>query len=282
MLPLVLLSLVIMSASLLGVLGIWHYAGSFIEKHLKFFVSFSAGIFLAVSYQLIAETFEIADTPLDAFLWIGGGVLGTLILFYILPAFHHHHDTSEESHPHSRLDARRILISDGVHNIGDGVLLTTTFLANPFLGMLTAGSIFVHELVQETSEFFVLREAGYKIKKALTVNLLVSTTILIGSLGSYFLLDTFAALQAPLLGIAGGSFLVVVLHDLIPHSVRHSKTKTHYATHALWFFVGVLVILSINMIVPGHVHEGEHVEHGHEEEEYPEHGHENTHHEHDH
>lgn len=275
MFTVILLSLLIMSASLVGVIGVWRFAGSIIERNLKFLVSLSAGVFLAVSYALIIETIHLSSTPLMGFIWIGTGVIGVFTLFQILPAFHHHHDEKEESHRHSRIDARRILFSDGIHNIGDGVLLTSTFLANPILGALTAGSIFIHELVQETSEFFVLRQAGFSIRKALTLNLLVSATILLGSLGAFYLLDTFAAIQAPLLGIAAGSFLVVVFYDLIPHSVRHSKTRTHYLSHIAWFCAGVLIILGINALVPGHVHEEAH-------EEESAHAHEEEHHDHDH
>ncbi len=92
--------------------------------------------------------------------------------------------------------------------------------------------MFVHELVQEVSEFFVLKQAGYSTKKALLTNFAVSSTILIGSIGGTFLLDTFSELELPLMGIAAGAFLVVVFQDLIPHSVRKAKAKASHLKHA--------------------------------------------------
>ena len=47
-----------MLASLGGVISVWKKAGRLIEKNLSLLVSFSAGVFLIVSYQLGVETIE--------------------------------------------------------------------------------------------------------------------------------------------------------------------------------------------------------------------------------
>lgn len=232
-----------MLASLSGVLFIWNKLGNFIEKNLSFLVSFSAGVFLFVTYLLTEEVFHHSESLSYGIFWIIIGIVIFYSLFKLLPEFHHHHDEAEEhDHPHSKIDARRILVSDGVHNIGDGILLATSFAAGPGVGLITTLSIFVHEFVQEVSEFFVLRQTGFNTKKALVLNFLVSATILIGGIGSYFLFETFEALEVPLLAISAGSFLVVVVNDLIPNSIRHSKNKTHYLKHFVWFILGLLIM----------------------------------------
>lgn len=247
MTDIVLYALLVMLASLVGVFTVWKQAGKVIEKNLSFLVSFSAGVFLVITYQLAHETLEHASTPISGFIWVIIGALGIWLFFKFLPHFHHHHDEHEEDDTtHSHIDARRILVSDAIHNLGDGILLATAFTVSGGLGVATAISIFIHELVQEVSEFFVLRQAGYSIKRALTVNFFISGTILIGALGGTFLLDTFEMFEVPLLGIAAGSFFIVVLHDLIPHSVRASVKKTHYLKHALWFLVGLLLMTLVN------------------------------------
>jgi zinc transporter ZupT len=162
----------------------------------------------------------------------------------------------EEDHAHSKIDARKILISDGIHNVADGILLGASFAVSSYLGMITALSILIHEIVQEVSEFFVLKEAGYSTKKALITNFLISATILIGSIGSFFLLENFEMLEAPILGIAAGSFLVVVFHDLIPHSVRISAHHKQFTKHFIWFAIGLIIMLSLNSLV-GHSFEPE-------------------------
>lgn len=257
MLELVIFSLIVMLASLAGVVSVWKHAGAFIERHLRFLVSFSAGVFLIITFNLVAEVSELADSLNDALFWIGIGIVGIWLLFKLLPSFHHHHDEHEEDHAHSPIDARRIIAGDAMHNIGDGILLAAAFTVSTAFGAITAISIFIHELVQEVSEFFVLRQAGYSTKKALVLNFFVSGTILIGALGSFFLVESFEALELPLLGIAAGSFLVVILYDLVPHSVRTSKTKTHYLIHLMWFLLGVVLMLGINLVVDEGVHEEE-------------------------
>lgn len=245
-------SLVVMLASLVGVVAVWKQAGTFIEKNLGFLVSFAAGVFLFVSYSLSLEVIEHADSVGAGLMWIILGALAVLVVFKFLPHFHHHHDEKEEGeHVHSVIDARRILLSDGLHNVGDGILIAASFAVSPVVGLIAGVSILVHELVQEVSEFFVLRQAGLSVKKALLTNFVISGTILVGALGGYFLLENFEVLELPLLGLAAGSFLIVVVHDLIPHSVRSSETKTHYLKHAGWFFAGLVLMFVVGLFA-GH------------------------------
>jgi zinc and cadmium transporter len=274
------LSLLIMSASLSGVFFLWKSAGAFIEKNLRYLVSFSAGVFLFVTYLLMIEVFEHTTNLYQATTWIVAGILLMIFLFTFLPRFHHHHDEREEhGHTHDKLDARKILLSDGIHNIGDGILLATAVMVSPMFGLLTALSIFVHEFVQEVSEFFVLRQSGYSTKKSLILNFFVSGTILIGAVGSFLLFETFKFLEVPLLGIAAGSFLVVVINDLIPQSIRHSSNKTKFAKHFTAFLVGIALIFFVSSFTThSHDHDHDHEHEIHDEDEHDENHHEEAHH----
>jgi len=231
-------AVLIMFASLVGVFSVWRRAGRVVERHLSLLVSFSAGVFLVIAYQLGIEALEHSHTFRFGLFWIIIGVLTVWLLFKFLPSSHHHHDETLETHPHSRLDARRIMVSDALHNLGDGIFLAASF----------ALSIFVHELVQEMSEFFVLRQAGYSAKSALVLNFAISATILPGALGGFFLLESFEILKVPLLGLASGAFLVVVFHDLIPNSIRASKHDSFYWRHLLLFLIGVVSMSIVNIL----------------------------------
>ncbi|OHB10414.1 MAG: hypothetical protein A3H60_00255 [Candidatus Zambryskibacteria bacterium RIFCSPLOWO2_02_FULL_44_12b] len=241
-------SILIILASLVGVVSVWYKVGRVIERRLSLLVSFSAGVFVIIAYYLGREATEHAPTFGRGLLWVIAGALLLWLLFKFLPSFHHHHDEGFGGHSHNRLDARRIMTSDAIHNLGDGMLLAASFAVSSTLGALTALSIFIHELVQEMSEFFVLRQAGYSTKRALGLNLVISTTILLGALGGYFLLESFETIEVPLLGFASGAFFVVVFHDLIPHSVRASRQKNLYFSHFLWFLIGALVMLAVNIL----------------------------------
>ena len=247
MIEILLYSVLIMLASLVGVFSVWRRAGRAIERNLNLLVSFSAGVFIVIAYQLGIEVVEHSATLGSGLVWIVIGLLTVWLLFKFLPSSHHHHDEASETHPHSRLDARRIMASDALHNLGDGILLATSFAVSSSLGMLTALSIFVHELVQEISEFFVLRQAGYSTKSALILNFAISATVLLGALGGFFLLESFETLEVPLLGLASGAFLVVVFHDLIPHSVRSSRHENLYWRHLLWFLIGAVLMFAVSI-----------------------------------
>lgn len=242
-----------MSASLIGVISVWKRFGLIIEKNLHYLVSFSAGVFLFITYELGHETIEHFPTFFEGIMWVAIGIIASFTLFKLLPKFHHHHDNEHADHNHSRIDARRVMVGDGIHNIGDGILLVASFSVSTALGITTTISIFIHELIQEISEFFVLKQAGLSTYRALMLNFITSSTILIGAIGGYFLFERFEAIEGPLLGITGGVFLTIVMHDLIPHSIQSMKNNRHILRHLYWFALGIIVISIASAIIP-HLH----------------------------
>lgn len=242
-------SLVIMLASFSGKFIVWKQAGPIVERNLHFLVSFAAGVLLVVLYGLAMEIVELAGSLSAGLPWIVIGAVAVLIAFRFLPQFHHHHE-SRGDHTHSKIDANRILLSDGIHNISDGVVIVASFAASPFLGIISTVSILVHEVLQEISEFFVLKEAGLPTNKALFYNFLTSATILIGSIGGYFLLESFDMLEIPLLSLAAGSYLIVVFHDLLPHSFGAALERGHYVKHIVFFLLGLSAMLALTIVLP--------------------------------
>jgi zinc and cadmium transporter len=244
----------VMTASLSGKLVTVRFLGDIIERNLSFLVSFAAGVLLVVVYGLFQEVVEHAGSLRMGLPWIVAGALCILVAFRYVPNFHHHHDESAGEHAHDTIDANRVLMSDAIHNTTDGIVLAAAFSASPLLGLMTTASVFLHELVQEVSEFFVLRQAGLSTARALFLNFLASSTILVGALGGYFLIEQFEALELPMLGIAAGSYLIVVFHDLIPHSIRTSTKGIEYVKHLSWFFAG-LALMAIVVTLFSHGHE---------------------------
>src|SRR3989338_4332454 len=82
-------------------------------------------------------------------------------------------------------------------------------------------------------------EPAFPCAPLLIYNFFVSSTILIGSIGGYFLLEQFRAFEVPLLGLAAGSYLIVVFHDLVPHSIDSARERGHYGRHVVFFAAGV-------------------------------------------
>ena len=143
-----------------------------------------------------------------------------------------------------------MLLGDAVHNFGDGLLLSPAFAVDVHLGIIATLGILVHEFVQEVSEFFVLREAGYSTKQALIRNFLISTTILGGAALGYFA-ASFQKLVGPILGLAAGALLYVVFRDLIPRSIKAYKNDRKRLKHIGMAILGAIIILVLNSLVEG-------------------------------
>src|SRR3989344_7264523 len=236
MLELLFASFFVMLASLAGVISLWGWARGFIERNLHLLLSFAIGVCVVFAYQLAGEALGHGGV-IAWLMWIVAGAVVISLVCALLPHGHKHGE-----HEHAHIDAHRMLVTDGIHNAGDGIFLAAAFAVSPVLGFASAISVFVHEFLQEIAEFFVLRDAGYGVRRALGLNFLVSSTILVGAAGGYFLLDTFAAMEGPLLGIATGGMLVVIFYDLLPHALRDVSRTRHYFEHLLSFLLGAMLM----------------------------------------
>lgn len=239
-----------MVASLLGIITIWKQAGSFVEKHLHYLVSFAAGVFLVLVFFLSEEVLTGATSIITGLFWIIMGLISITLLIKILPEGHHHHQ-EDEGEPHTKLDARRLIIGDSLHNTGDGILLAGAYLTSSALGVAVTVSILFHELIQGISEFFVLKQAGFDTRDALKINFATASTILIGSVGGYFFLGEFQVLEIPVLGIATGALLALLIQDLLPHSLKHAKDKKCITNHILAALVGAIIMYGIFTLTQG-------------------------------
>lgn len=271
-------ALIVMLTSLSGVVFVGKVARDFLETRLPFLVSFSAGVFLVTAGAIALEVFHVVDSLLGGVALIVVGYILAYLLHFLLPETHHHHDPAcKQKHT-----ARKLIIGDALHNIADGVIIVTSFSVSVELGLLATVSIVIHEALQEISEFFVLRQAGYSVTKALAINFAVSSTILIGvGLGALALASP--ALEGLLLGVSAGFFLHVVAHDLLPRRLK-LETASEFPKHVALVIVGALLMGVINLALSGshshgeagHETSGKHhdetsVEYHHDEEE-EEHG----------
>ncbi len=269
--------LLVMLASLSGVLFTHKVAARFLAEKLSFLVSFSAGVFLVTAGALALEVFELADTPLMAMFFIGLGYVLAWGLEFLIPDTHQHHDPEcDHDHQHgSKKSARKLIVGDAVHNVADGIILVPAFLVSPALGVAVTASILIHEALQEVSEFFVLKQAGYSTKRALLINFAVSSTIFIGIGLGYFAVVSHD-LEVLLLALASGFFLHVVLHDLIPKPHQHDDS-TGFMKHVLVLLIGLALMSLIAFMIKGehvhgdaHAHSEEHhdAEHAHSESDH--------------
>lgn len=242
-----------MLASLSGILFTSKHISLFLERNLKVLISFSSGVFIIITYSLFSESIELG---LSSVAIICSSLLGVVFLEFVshaIPNAHHHHDAISD-HEHSRIDARRVLLGDAAHNIGDGIILVPAYLAGPWIGIGTTVAILFHEMVQEIAEYFILREAGYTVKEALVRNFFASASILIGVTAALLFVQA-EHFEPYLLSFAAGGFIYIILRDLLP-SIYHAAIKNKQILR--FVFAGILgaaIMYGVTNLAPHEHHE---------------------------
>lgn len=109
--------------------------------------------------------------------------------FFILEQFigwHHHHQTR---HPEIASFSYLILISDGLHNFIDGLIIAGAFLASFPVGVVTTLVVVIHEIPQEIGDFGVLVYGGLKRATALFLNFLSGLVAVFGGIIGFFIFE---------------------------------------------------------------------------------------------
>jgi zinc and cadmium transporter len=222
------------------------------HRNLPYLATFAGGVFLIVVYHLLEESLHEGSVALAAGAILFGAALMEA-LHHLLPDTHHHH-SMEHGHAHTSIDGRRVLLADALHNVGDGVLIVASFAVDFYVGVAATIGILIHEFVQEISEFFVLKEAGYSTRDALVRNFLASSTILIGVVIALYLAsaEEIALLFA---GLAAGGFLAVILRDIIPHTMHSIRSHGGGGIHLAALVAGIALMVGIQLALPHQEHE---------------------------
>lgn len=202
--------------------------------------SLLGGAFFHLLPRAIAETGTTDTLPL--FLALVSG----FCLFYVLEQFlhwHHHHAATHEHEPVSYL----VLVSDGIHNFIDGLVIAAAFLAGESLGVVTTLAIALHEVPQEIGDYGVLLYGGFNRRRALVYNYLTQATVIGGGVAGFFLNDVIGGVPTALLPFAAGNFLYIASSDLIPEI----KTETRPRRSVLYFLVfliGLALMLGVRFL----------------------------------
>lgn len=244
----------IMFVSLAGVIFTYQSLGSWMRKHLTYLATFSAGVLSLLAYHLIEESLHESPTAAIAAGSILAGVIVMELIHHLLPHFHHHHEIPTD-HTHTPIDGRKVLITDAVHNVTDGFIIVPAFFVDWTIGLAATVGILVHELVQEISEFFVLKEAGYTTREALVRNFLASSTILVGVVLA-LVLASFETMLAILAGFAAGGFLSVVVRDLLPNAAESIRSGgRHWMPHVAAALIGASLMYGVITLMPHEEHD---------------------------
>lgn len=209
--------------------------GFFEKKSIR---SIGVGLYIALIFILLKESAE-ASVSLTLSWYVIGLVVSVLIGIF-LP---HHHHTETGHHSHNKKDIVRILGSDFLHNIVDGIVILSGFLISTNAGLIATLGVFLHQALQQVGQQVLLVDYGITPKKAIGWSLLIALSIFIGN---FFVISQTT--QNLLMAVSAGMITITILEDL-----KNSKTKKDI----LWMGFGFALMWAIVSLVP-HVHHDDH------------------------
>ncbi len=218
-----------------------------LKKYVFLLVSLAVGALLGDAFiHLIPEAFEAAAEIGTSATSVSLAIIGGALIFFIIEKFlhWHHHAAGEHDHETIHPTGRMILISDGVHNFIDGLIIGASFLVSTEVGIATTIAVILHEIPQEIGDFGVLIHSGYSRAKALWFNFLsalasvvgVIVALVMGAVGSAG--SSSETLVSGLIPLAAGGFIYIAMSDLIPEL---HKSKSAGVSHAALQFAAVIV-----------------------------------------
>jgi len=210
-----------------------------VDDLVPYLISLSAGtIFGGVFIHLI---FRIAKTGYTRN--AGLLVLVGIALSLILERTVHWHCHNQETHhePFSYV----LLAGDGVHNILDGILIATSFLASASVGIATTIAVSAHKIPKEIGDFGVLLEAGFSRTKAILANIGISLLMFVGAFLVLALSAFSESVVSYLLPMVIGNFVYIAGSDLLP---RFKSSEEHIGYHLLMFSVGVGIMYAVPIL----------------------------------
>jgi len=214
-----------------------------LNRALLVLVALSTGALLGGAFlHLIPEAIEQIGGGLDIFLYL---LLG-FCLFFVLEQFlqwRHQHGTAHGVKPFSYL----ILVSDGVHNFIDGLVIAASFISSYPLGIATTLAVALHEIPQELGDFGVLVYGGFGKGRALTFNFISALAAILGGIVGYFAYSLLQASIVYLLPFAAGNFIYIAAADLIPE-IKHRVSLRRSIIHFCVFLVGIGIMLAVKYI----------------------------------
>ena len=207
-----------------------------LNKILLSLVALSAGALIGIAFlHLLPESLDIKNP----FLYV---LAGFILFFLIERVLHWQHCHEENCKIHTF--AYMNLIGGAIHNLIDGLIIASSFLVSSALGIITTVAIAIHEIPQEIGNFGVLVYGGFKIKKALLVNFLVTLAKVLGGLIGFFVFRAYDVPLAYITGIAAGGFIYIAASDLIPELREKSQNSI---THLIIFLLGITLMWLIKI-----------------------------------
>ena len=209
------------------------------DKIMPYLISLSAGaIFGGVFIHLVFRLANKFSYGRNTGMLILAGMGGSLALERIIHWHCHHREVHEDALPYV------LVVGDSIHNVLDGILITTSFLASSSAGLAATVAVIAHKIPKEMGDFGVMVDGGFSRLKALGVNVGISIFMFLGA-GLVLSLSTISEQTVPLLlPLVIGNFVYIAGSDLLPEF----KDSQYWFSHLIVFGAGVLAMYLIPYI----------------------------------
>jgi len=214
-----------------------------IKKYISLFVSLAVGALLGDAFiHLIPEGLEeMGNTTLFSLLIIGG-----ILLFFVVEKYlhwHHHYESEDIEEHHVHPVGKMLLLSDGIHNFIDGLIIGSSYMVSTELGIATTLAVVLHEIPQEIGDFAVLLHAGFSRTRALWLNFASALTSILGVIIVLVAGTVSEQISIWLIPFAAGGFIYIALSDLIPELHKKSESASHTLSQLILIALGVALML---------------------------------------
>ena len=203
----------------------------------------AAGALLSTSFtHLLPEALESNADVHELFI----AMLSGLVFFFLLSKaelWRHSHEHSHSSHNHRGANWT-LLIGNGVHCFGDGILIASIFVADVRLGATAAVSVLMHEVPHHIGDLVILRQSNRR-SAALRKLFMAGSMTALGGVSGFMLSGSLQHWQPFLMAVAGSSFIFVALSDLIPQLQQRLSTR-ETTMQVIWLLVGILLVVLVN------------------------------------
>ncbi|OPZ24057.1 MAG: Zinc transporter ZupT [bacterium ADurb.BinA186] len=237
--------LIISLISFVGAIGLG-ISSKKLERVLLILVAFSTGALIGDSFiHLLPEAVNESGgltSKITIFFFVG------ILIFFVLEKFlrwRHCHDVDCKEHP-KHLGTMN-LVSDGVHNFIDGVIIASSFLISIPLGIATTIAVAMHEIPQELGDFGVLVHSGFTPKKAVWYNFLFATLAILGTAITLLIGTRVGDVVNYMIPITAGGFVYIALSDLVPE-LHKEESAAHSLLQLLFILVGIGIMYLLLLI----------------------------------
>jgi len=237
--------------SLVGMLTVF-FSRKLLIKVVSILIAFAAGTLLAAAFLELLPEAAAEGSPVFLMTFVGilvFFIMETYLYWYHCHAGHYHeHEHEKKVHPIKPVGTLN-LIGDGLHNFIDGMMIAGAFLVSFPIGIATAIGVAAHEIPQEIGDFTILLYSGYKRGKALLLNFLVATTVIIGGIATYYLGHLFTFLPKYVIPFSAGGFIYMACADLLP-DLKTEPTIKKATFQLIALLIGVALIAAVIFFVP--------------------------------